>query len=148
MFDTIFEWLGDNYPYVVFAVVILLAIFWQKIIASFRKPKKQERRYSDVGLFEEAPTNTSSNLEDQRIIAERWVNFIKQQGLKLREREKELEIQYNRKKMEFSEERKILGLKYNAWASQLNVISEIVAKQKTMEADFQRLKDEASNTVR
>jgi len=150
------EFLRAYYGFIILGVVVILLLFWNFIINRIKRIKKKvmdeplspgldDALFSleQEGLFEEIQNkDTLNNFQEQRILAEKRIKQIKEEGKKIVRDEINFVNEYRQKKFQFDRERKSLGMKYSIWVNQLKMIDEMIANQSRIRDEFNKLQED------
>lgn len=152
IYDSALELLRQIYGFVFLIVIIFVILFWRKIIDFFfhKKKKKEDVVMISNELFppqqdalfgEEGIRMGIADLAEQKTEIEKVITGIKEEGQKILEGEKKLDEEYRQKRLNFSNQKKTLGMKYGTWINQLRLIDNMIENQKRMEESFKKLKE-------
>src|SRR3990167_8774670 len=147
---TIEEFLRTYYGFVILGVVVILLLFWNLIINHIKKFKAKNTNnlpqsglndalfsLEQESLFEDIQSKDSlDNFQEQRILAEKQIKQIKEDGKKIVRDELNFANEYRQKKDRFDRDRKSLGMKYSIWTSQLKMIDGMIINQAKIREEF------------
>ena len=141
----IMDWIDANYGLIVISVIVIAIIgynYYKK-----HKQKKQDRieqSYIDsepigMELFEDVQAkDTLSSLKKQKLNAEKNLRQIKVEAKKVVGQESQIDYEYRQRKIQFSNEKKRLGLNYTNYMHQSRIIDEMIQNQIRMQEEFKK----------
>ena len=141
------DWLSANWGLILVVLAIVLFLFGKQIINKFRKKKPEdvpseqsaELFKPEVTLFEDTD-NTISTLQEQKMLAEKWIRYIQAQGKILTKDEEKHNLEYRRNRASFTERKRTLGMQYTTYSNQLNMINTMIENQAQMDASLKKMK--------
>src|SRR3990167_4567483 len=153
---TIEEFLRTYYGFVILGVVVILLLFWNLIINHIKKFKAKNTNnlpqsglndalfsLEQESLFEDIQSkDTLDNFQEQRMLAEKQIKQIKEDGKKIVRDEFNFINEYRQNKARFDRDRKSLGMKYSVWVNQLRMIDEMITNQSRIKEEFDKMKEE------
>ncbi len=152
---TIEEFLRAYYGFIILGVVVILLLAWNSAVRYIKKSKAKNLdilpqsglddalfSLEQESLFEDIQGKDAlDSFQEQRAMAEKQINKIKEDGKKMVRDELNFINEYRQKKYQFDRDRKSLGMKYSVWVNQLRMIDEMIANQSRIREEFNKMKD-------